>query len=170
MSENPSSSNSPRPVIKDEVASALGKIPSGLFVLSLIDAFGKDDFMLASWVQQCSFFPLMVNIAIRSDRELLSLMVQGKPFNLHILKEGQNQMVGRFAKPRPSEDPLEGLNFQKEPGKPLVFIDTCSVLHCNAVSLLGAGDHKLLVAEVVSGTLLAGGDPITHIRKNARNY
>lgn len=170
MSENPSNSNTPRPVIKDEVASALGKIPSGLFILSLVDAFGKDDFMLASWVQQCSFTPLMVNIAIRSDRDILPLMTPGKPFNLHIIKEGQNQLVGRFLKPLPDSDSLAGLNFNKEQGEPVVFIDTCSVLHCKAVSLLEAGDHKLLVAEVVSGAILAGGDPFTHVRKNARSY
>ena len=98
MSDKPPIQSGPKSVIKDDVATAMGKIPSGLFILSLIDDAGADDFMLASWVQQCSFSPLMVNIAIRSERSILSQLLPGKIFNLHIIKEGQNQMVGKFAK------------------------------------------------------------------------
>lgn len=170
MSENPSSQSSLKPVIKDDVAIAMGKIPSGLFILSFIDDAETDDFMLASWVQQCSFSPLMVNIAIRSERSILSQMMPGKIFNLHIIKEGQNQMVGRFAKPAPDVDLLRDLNIKKESGRPVVLLDTCGVLHCKAFTVLNAGDHQLLLAEVVSGNILAGGDPMVHVRKNARNY
>lgn len=171
MSENPSNQSGPKSVIKDDVATALGKIPSGLFVLSLIDDnTGADDFMLASWVQQCSFSPLMVNIAIRSERSILSQLLPGKIFNLHIIKEGQNQMVGKFAKPVSGADQLKDLNLQREPNLPVVLLDTCAVLQCRAAGVLNAGDHQLLLAEVVSGTLLSGGDPMVHVRKNARNY
>ncbi|NBR06725.1 MAG: flavin reductase [Planctomycetes bacterium] len=170
MSEKPTLKPDPKSVIKDDVGSALGKIPSGLFILSLIDDTGADDFMLASWVQQCSFSPLMVNIAVRSDRSLLSQLLPGKIFNLHIIKEGQNQIVGRFAKPVPGADLLKDLNLRREPGLPVVLLDTCAVLQCKAASLLSGGDHQLLLAEVVSGNMLAGGDPMVHVRKNARNY
>ena len=170
MSEKPPIQSGPKSVIKDDVATAMGKIPSGLFILSFIDDSGADDFMLASWVQQCSFSPLMVNIAIRSERSILSQLVPGKIFNLHIIKEGQNQMVGKFAKPISGADQLKDLNLQREPHLPVVLLDTCAVLNCKAAGVLNAGDHQLLVAEVVSGAMLAGGDPMVHVRKNARNY
>ncbi|MBY0327410.1 MAG: flavin reductase family protein [Gemmataceae bacterium] len=170
MSENPSNQSGIKPVIKDDVAIAMGKIPSGLFILSLIDDAGADDFMLASWVQQCSFSPLMVNIAIRSERSILSQLVPGKIFNLHIIKEGQNQMVGRFAKPASGADLLKDLSVRKEPGLPVTLLDACAVLECKASGVLHAGDHQLLLAEVVSGNMLSGGDPMVHVRKNARNY
>ena len=170
MSEKPPIQSGPKSVIKDDVATAMGKIPSGLFILSLLDDAGADDFMLASWVQQCSFSPLMVNIAIRSERSILSQLVPGKIFNLHIIKEGQNQMVGKFAKAASGADQLKDLNLQREPHLPVVLLDTCAVLQCKAAGILNAGDHQLLVAEVVSGTMLTGGDPMVHARKNARNY
>jgi len=65
---------------------------------------------------------------------------------------------------------LKDLNLQREPNLPVVLLDTCAVLQCKAVGVLNAGDHQLLLAEVVSGTMLAGGDPMVHVRKNARNY
>lgn len=169
MSDNPSNQSGSKPVIKDDVAIALGKIPSGLFILSLIDEEGLDDFMLASWVQQCSFSPLMVNIAVRTERKILSIMLPGKIFNLHIIKVGQNQMVGRFAKVASAEQ-LKDLNIKKEPAMPVVLLDTCAVIQCQASGVFSAGDHQMLLAEVVSGELLAGGDPMVHVRKNARNY
>ena len=170
MSDKPPIQSGTKSVIKDDVAIAMGKIPSGLFILSLIDDAGADDFMLASWVQQCSFSPLMVNIAIRSERSILSQLVPGKIFNLHIIKEGQSQMVGKFAKPVSGADQLKDLNLQREPNLPVVLLDTCAVLQCKAAGVLNAGDHQLLLGEVVSGTMLAGGDPMVHVRKNARNY
>ena len=170
MSDKTPIESGSKSVIKDDVATAMGKIPSGLFILSFIDDAGADDFMLASWVQQCSFSPLMVNIAIRSERSILSQLVPGKIFNLHIIKEGQNQMVGKFAKPVSGPDQLKDLNLQREPNLPVVLLDTCAVLQCKAAGVLNAGDHQLLLAEVVSGTMLAGGDPMVHVRKNARNY
>ena len=170
MSEKPPIQSGLKSVIKDDVATAMGKIPSGLFILSLIDDASADDFMLASWVQQCSFSPLMVNIAIRSERSILSQLVPGKIFNLHIIKEGQNQMVGKFAKPVSGADQLKDLNLQRDPNLPVVLLDTCAVLQCKAAGVLNAGDHQLLLGEVVSGTILAGGDPMVHVRKNARNY
>ena len=170
MSDKTPIESGSKSVIKDDVATAMGKIPSGLFILSFIDDAGADDFMLASWVQQCSFSPLMVNIAIRSERSILSQLVPGKIFNLHIIKEGQNQMGGKFAKPVSGPDQLKDLNLQREPNLPVVLLDTCAVLQCKAAGVLNAGDHQLLLAEVVSGTMLAGGDPMVHVRKNARNY
>lgn len=170
MSENPSIQSGTKSVIKDDVAAAMGKIPSGLFILSLIDDAGSDDFMLASWVQQCSFSPLMVNIAVRSERKILSMLLPGKIFNLHIIREGQNQMVGRFAKPVAGADLLKDLNIKKEPCLPVVLLDTCAVIHCKAAGFFNAGDHQMLLAEVVSGEMLGGGEPMVHVRKNARNY
>ena len=170
MSEKPPIQSGLKSVIKDDVATAMGKSPSGLFILSFLDDAGADDFMLASWVQQCSFSPLMVNIAIRSERSILSQLVPGKIFNLHIIKEGQNQMVGKFAKPVSGADQLKDLNLQRDPNLPVVLLDTCAVLQCKAAGVLNAGDHQLLLGEVVSGTILAGGDPMVHVRKNARNY
>ena len=79
-------------------------------------------------------------------------------------------MVGRFAKPVPDVDLLKDLNFKKEPGLPVVLLDTCAVLQCKAAGVLNAGDHQLLLAEVISGYMLTGGDPMVHVRKNARNY
>ena len=52
-----------------ELGSALGRIPSGLFILTVGQGEAETG-MLASWVQQCSFDPPRVSVAIQPQREI----------------------------------------------------------------------------------------------------
>ena len=54
-------------------AAALGRIPSGLFVLTARNG-ERETGMLASWVQQCSFTPPCVSVALRKGRELIPVV------------------------------------------------------------------------------------------------
>jgi hypothetical protein len=64
----------PRPEVPaapgDGPAIALGRIPSGLFVISWQEA-GADRTMLASWVMQAGFAPPVVSVAVAPSRDLL---------------------------------------------------------------------------------------------------
>lgn len=76
---------------------ALGRIPSGLFVLTFRQ--GKHETaMLASWVQQCSFEPPQVAFAINEKRYVLDWLVEGSPVTVNILGEGQKELVSHFGK------------------------------------------------------------------------
>src|SRR6266853_6640273 len=79
------------------LASALGRIPSGLFILTLARD-GVETGMLASWVQQCSFEPPQVSVAIRRDREIVALLGEGAAFTLNILEAAQTDMIVHFGR------------------------------------------------------------------------
>ncbi|MCR9205062.1 MAG: flavin reductase family protein, partial [Halobacteriovoraceae bacterium] len=59
-----------------EKATAVGHIPSGLFIVSVNKDDQKDGY-LASWVQQVSFDPLIVAFTIKSDRPGYEAIVSG---------------------------------------------------------------------------------------------
>jgi flavin reductase (DIM6/NTAB) family NADH-FMN oxidoreductase RutF len=59
-------------------AAALGRIPSGLFILTARRGTLETG-MLASWVQQCSFDPPLVMAAIRRGRILESWLGGWRP-------------------------------------------------------------------------------------------
>ncbi|MFN5289385.1 MAG: flavin reductase family protein [Gemmataceae bacterium] len=149
---------------------ALGKIPSGLFVITYLGKDDKPEGMLASWVQQCSLEPLLISIALKAGRGILESLTPGAKFHVHVLRTGQNQLVSRFAKPSNGENRFAELSIHQTADMPPILLDACSVLCCVAQSHTGAGDHRLLLAEVLSGTLLESGDPMVHVRKNGRNY
>ena len=55
-----------------QLAAALGRIASGIFVLTL-KRDAVETGMLASWVQQCSFHPPRISVAINPGAPLASL-------------------------------------------------------------------------------------------------
>ena len=56
-----------------EPAAAVGKIPSGLFVVTACEGDRKEGY-LGSWIQQASFSPLLLNLAIRPGRPCYDLI------------------------------------------------------------------------------------------------
>ena len=51
-----------------ELAAAVGRIPSGLFVVTVRNG-DRETGLLASWVQQCSFEPFQVSVAVKAGAD-----------------------------------------------------------------------------------------------------
>src|SRR5690554_1181470 len=67
--------------LKKQVAQALGQIPSGCFVMTAAHG-GKATGILASWVQQASFDPPMVTVAVKHGRPIQELLESSGHFVL----------------------------------------------------------------------------------------
>ena len=51
-----------------DVAVALGRVPSGLFVVTARNSAGEETAFLASWVMQAGFDPPALSVAVGEDR------------------------------------------------------------------------------------------------------
>ena len=71
---------------------ALGRLSGGLYIITAQQGDVKSA-MLASWVNQASFKPLGLTIAVAKDRAIESLMQVGDKFVLNILEEGNYQTL-----------------------------------------------------------------------------
>jgi flavin reductase (DIM6/NTAB) family NADH-FMN oxidoreductase RutF len=152
------------------LASALGRIPSGIFVLTLARAQVETG-MLASWVQQCSFEPPQVSVAIRREREINTLLGDGMAFTLNILEASQTDMIVHFGRGFSlTQDAFAGLEVRREPAKAPVLTEALGYLECTVVGRFPAGDHDLVIGRVLAGELLDEGQPMIHIRKNGLHY
>src|SRR5690349_19585378 len=76
---------------------ALGRVPSGLFILTVRHGDAETG-MLASWVQQCSFEPPQVSVALKRDRDVWAWLGDGAAFKLNILDDSQTDMIGHFGR------------------------------------------------------------------------
>src|SRR5580698_3348207 len=81
----------------ESLAAALGRIPSGLFILTARNG-KRETGMLASWVQQCSFDPPQVTAALRKERGVLAWLTDGATFNVNVIPEGGKALVAHFGK------------------------------------------------------------------------
>jgi flavin reductase (DIM6/NTAB) family NADH-FMN oxidoreductase RutF len=153
---------------KDFLA-ALGRIPSGLFVLTATRGEIETG-MLASWVQQCSFNPPQISVAIQRGREIVGLLGPGSPFTLNILDDTQTDMIVHFGRGFPLNQPaFQGLDIERGAAGPILK-DALAHLTCRVADVFSAGDHQLIIAEIVAGKLFSEGHPMVHIRKSGTHY
>jgi flavin reductase (DIM6/NTAB) family NADH-FMN oxidoreductase RutF len=152
------------------LAAALGRVPSGLFVLTVRQGEHETG-MLASWVQQCSFDPPQVSLAVKPGRFASDLLTDGAAFAINILAAGQTDLLKHFGKGFGSGEPaFAGLDvYHTAEGVP-VLRTALAHLDCRVASRVGAGDHDLVIGRVVAGRLHAEGQPAVHIRKSGTHY
>jgi flavin reductase (DIM6/NTAB) family NADH-FMN oxidoreductase RutF len=145
--------------LKMTVGKALGRIPSGVFILTTGQG-AQAMAMMASWVQQCSFQPPMASVAIAKDREIGKRIAQGKMFSLHVLGEHDHAMMKKYARGTVhAESAMEGLE------------QSLAHLDCRVVSVCEfGGDHEIVVAEVTAGKLLREGKSFVHLRGSGFHY
>jgi flavin reductase (DIM6/NTAB) family NADH-FMN oxidoreductase RutF len=149
-----------------DLGAALGRIPSGLFVVAWREA-ASDRAMLASWVMQAGFSPPAVSIAVAPSRDLLAAIDRGEPFAVSVLGESQRQLLARFGKP--AADAFAGLGVVRTPAGLAALADAAAWLECRPVARAGHGDHDVVVAEALAGGGTAG-EPLVHVRKNGLRY
>src|SRR4051794_13241966 len=112
-------------MISDEttasLAPALGRVPSGLFILTVGNGEHGTG-ALVSWVQQCSFDPPAISVALKHGRALAGLLTNDEPFVLNQLAVGQTQFLTRFGRGfDPGEPAFLGLDLEDNHGGPAIL-------------------------------------------------
>ena len=87
----------PRPMNSD-LGAALGRVPSGLFILTVRGDDGRATGMLASWVQQAGFEPPMVSVALHKDRYVADWVRAAGRFVLNQVPAGNKTLLRHFGK------------------------------------------------------------------------
>ena len=153
---------------KSQMGKALGRVASGLFVITA-KCGDKEDAVLASWVNQCSFEPPAVTIALGTVRPARLLVEGSNAFIVNVLGKETNGLLKHFSKP-PEEDIFKGIKTRKGLQGIRILSDAVSYLECEVVNSVFSGDHVLYIGEIVNGKLLKGGDPYIHVRTNGFSY
>lgn len=156
---------------RSALAGALGRLPSGLYILSARDGDHASG-MLASWVQQAGFEPPMLTVAVHRDRFLAAWVETSGRFALSQVRAGQKGLMKRFARSLPPEEsPFDGLAVRQDAEGGPVLDEALAYLDCKVVGRLDSGDHRVYLAEVVAGAVLAPGEePFLHVRQNGFHY
>lgn len=155
---------------KKEVGKALGRVPSGLFVVTARHQ-DKEDAVLASWVNQCAFDPPALTVALGVTRAARLLVEASQSFIVNVLGKDSNDLMKHFFKPpAPGTSIFDGLKTGKGHHEIKILKDAVAYLECEVRSHNTFGDHVVYVGEIVGGKMLQGGDPYFHVRDNGFNY
>ncbi len=156
---------------KDRVAPALGQITSGLFIATA--TVGEEPIgMLCSFVEQASFQPPMLTIALAPDRRLVEAFTldERKLLGLNILSTDNQGLIGPFANPN-NEDPFQGVPLVKNSYHLPQLERALAFLVCEYRQEMIAGDHHVYLFEVLDGELTdADAEPVMRVRRNGFTY
>jgi flavin reductase (DIM6/NTAB) family NADH-FMN oxidoreductase RutF len=156
------------------IGGILGRTPSGLFVLTAADAAGRETGMLASWVQQASFAPPMITVALNRKRYLNDWLQESPRLAISFLGESHRDLLKHFAAGfAPDEPAFEGVAIARgATGLPLLA-RALGYVEGHVRSRLACGDHSVYAVEITgAGSVesLAQERPMVHIRSNGFKY
>ncbi|MCA8949656.1 MAG: flavin reductase [Planctomycetes bacterium] len=156
---------------KAAIARGLGRLPSGLYVLTA----GRGEAatgMLASWVQQVGFEPPAVIVALKQGRPIEALVRSEGVFCLAVLDQDSKHLLGHFARGfEPGVPAFDGV----ETTVSAVGVPYPTAAHAHLVCRVRAiaddwSDHSVVCGEVIGGTGVIDREPLVHVRKNGFSY
>ena len=155
-----------------DVAVALGRVPSGLFVVTSRNSRGEETAFLASWVMQAGFDPPALSIGVGQGRAALDFVVEpGSKFVVSVIAESEREQVGPFARGiAPAADALSETPVERTPSGQAAVDGCLAWMECRTMDHGRSGDHAVVIGEVV---LARGGRedaPAVHLRKNGLGY
>ncbi|MGD9681214.1 MAG: flavin reductase family protein [Candidatus Obscuribacterales bacterium] len=157
--------------LKEKVGPAMGRLASGVHIVTIKDTEGRDG-MLATWVGQAAFAPPIVSVAVNRSREIMPRLKEGSYLAVNVLSKSNMDVFKAFAKPfQEGMDRFEGLDCGEDSKGSPIFPKAVAYMSLKITSFAEAGDHVLVLGEVVDGAVLNGDEePMVHLRKNGFQY
>jgi len=155
----------------DNVATqtVLRHFPYGLYALT-VKHEAEEHGMTANWVTQASFEPPMVAVAVENTSKTIAMIRDAHHFALSLFQQGQRELAGRLGRGSgtagaagTAAQKLKGIKTKPAPisGAP-ILTDALGWVECRVVATLPAGDHTLVLGEVIgAGVEHEGTQPLT---------
>jgi flavin reductase (DIM6/NTAB) family NADH-FMN oxidoreductase RutF len=152
---------------KEAIGAAIGRIPSGVFIITASRGEQKIG-MMGSWIAQAGFEPPCISVAVAPEREIYSAIVESGRFSINVLSNENMNLMKAFSRYSPEQ--FEGIDFtETEYG--IVLNESVAVLHCSLKGKFDGTDHHIFFGEVIDGAYLNHEQaPMVHLRKSGFNY
>jgi len=140
----------------------LRHFPYGLYVVTVAHD-GEDHGMTANWLTQAAFDPPMVVVAIENTSRTIGMVRDSHHFAVNLLLKGQRDLAGKLGRSSDqAPQKLKGIKTKPAPvsGAP-VLVDCLGWVECRVVATLPAGDHTLVLGEIVAAGVEHDGEALT---------
>jgi flavin reductase (DIM6/NTAB) family NADH-FMN oxidoreductase RutF len=130
------------------------RLTNGVYVVGTAHG-GRVNAFTAAWITQVSFEPLLLVLSINPQGASYPLMRDSGLFAISVLQRGQLELARQFGTVSGRDaDKLAGIAWHAGVLGAPVLRDAAAVLECRVTATTPAGDHVLVVGEVVAGALL----------------
>jgi len=153
------------PVTSEEFRRACGRFATGVTIASVLDPQGVPHGLTVSSFTSVSLSPPLILICLGHEVTIIEIFRASRYFGINVLAKEQRGLSERFA--RKGEDRFNGLEWQRgETGVPLLT-GTLASIECAIEQRFTAGDHDILIGEMVSARV-ADGEPLIHFASQYR--
>ncbi|MGH6634798.1 MAG: flavin reductase family protein [Gammaproteobacteria bacterium] len=137
------------------------QITHGVYVVG-VTHHGEDNAFTAAWLTQLSFNPLLLALSINPRHRSYALLMGGSVFSVNVLGEGQINLAKHFGQPA-GANKLAGVPWcRKTTGAPVLY-GAIAYFDCRLRHRVSAGDHELVIGQVVDGQILnPGASPLVY--------
>ena len=139
----------------------LSRFATGITIVSVRDSSGADHGMTVSAFTSVSLTPPLVLVCIGHDATIAGAVSQADRFGVSVLASDQRALSARFAESRSNR--FGGVPVARGATGVALLPGALAHLECRVVARHEAGDHTVLVGEVVHAQAFEG-EPLIHLR------
>jgi flavin reductase (DIM6/NTAB) family NADH-FMN oxidoreductase RutF len=147
--------------ISEEWLSALSLITNGIYILTT-SYKNTVNGMIASWVTQVSFSPVLILVAIHPNRYTHELISKSKCFTLNIISVNHKELVSTF-KIKDIQKRFSGIRWRPGKNGSPVLEDAIAYLECNLKEVYTPGNHTLFIGELLEAGVKSIDRPLSTI-------
>lgn len=116
---------------------------------------------IATWITQASMEPPYVAVCLSPEHFTYEMIKKSGVLAVNILSKNQTDLISRFGyKSGRNIDKFESISYKPGvTGSPIIN-DISAYLDCNVVEDFEAGDHRILLCEVIDAAMVKGGERI----------
>jgi flavin reductase (DIM6/NTAB) family NADH-FMN oxidoreductase RutF len=141
----------------------MGNYPTGVTIVTAVTEDGTPVGLTVNSFASVSLDPLMLLWSIDHRVSSLKAFTEGGKFAVHVLAEDQTELCSVFASK--VEDRFGQCNWKlSENGLPIID-GAFGVFECETFKAIEAGDHTVLIGEVVDLTVDSDKDPMLYHRR-----
>lgn len=132
----------------------------GVYVIGVNDQH-QDNAFTAAWVMQVSFNPVMLAFSINPHNRSYALLQSGQCCSINVLGKNQLALADHFGRTGLT-DKMHGYDWQRAKSGAPILSQSLVYFDCNVSHFAPAGDHEIVVCNVVEAGLLNFGEPMQY--------
>lgn len=139
-----------------------GRFATGVTIVTTFDAEDRPVGMTANSFASISLEPPLISVAIDHAASAYPALLAARRWTINILEANQESLSRRFAAVEP--DRFAGVGWQRGPDDSLRLDGVLAHLVCDRHETVEAGDHTILIGQVISGDAADHGRPLLYFR------
>ncbi|MFZ2726553.1 MAG: flavin reductase family protein [Methylococcaceae bacterium] len=136
------------------------QMSQGVYIIGVRDGFKRNAFT-AAWVMQVSFVPPLIAFSINPRHYSYTLLQESGICSINILGREQLKVAEHFGSSG-IIDKMAGFNWQQDKTGAPILSDCLAYLDCTVNHYSEAGDHKLVICNVVAAKIIHSGHPLLY--------